>query len=170
MEVPDAGEVASLHIHPKMPGEPLASCDTLALVAGKGIVEELRYFGRKNSYGSSSRRHVSLIEREQIAEHAAALGASIEPGRVRSNIETVGVNLQELVGWEVAIGEAVLLFYEPRSPCSKMDKICQGLRALMENARQGVMAEVIQSGRVRVGDTIRRLSSRIRKGGGISAV
>jgi MOSC domain-containing protein YiiM len=35
-----------------------------------------------------------------------------------------------------------------------MDAICRGLRALMENNRQGVMAEVVQSGTVRPGDAI----------------
>src|SRR5256885_7561570 len=51
---------------------------------------EPRYFGRvsRNS-GKPSRRQLSLIEREQIAEHAAPLGLeTIAPGAVRANIET----------------------------------------------------------------------------------
>jgi len=35
-----------------------------------------------------------------------------------------------------------------------MDRICQGLRELMGNGRQGVMAQVIRSGTVRIGDAI----------------
>jgi MOSC domain-containing protein YiiM len=35
-----------------------------------------------------------------------------------------------------------------------MDAVCQGLRARMMDQRQGVMAEVIRSGTVRVGDRI----------------
>jgi MOSC domain-containing protein YiiM len=35
-----------------------------------------------------------------------------------------------------------------------MDAICQGLRARMMDQRQGVLAEVVQSGTVRVGDPI----------------
>ena len=47
------------------------------------------------------RRQISLIEREQIAEHAAALGLqSIPAGGVRSNIETFGINLIAVVGRE----------------------------------------------------------------------
>ena len=48
----------------------------------------------------------------------------------------------------------VLYFYEARTPCAKMDALCPGLRESMKNQRQGVVAEVIQSGLIRVGDLI----------------
>lgn len=128
----------------------------LTLDAGLGIRQDPRYFGRRRGDGQPSRRQVSLIEREQIAEHAAALGLeTIPPGAVRSNIETEGVHLQGLLGQRVQIGEAVLEIVEPRQPCAKMDAVGQGLRALMENNRQGVLAVVVQSGAIRVGDPIR---------------
>jgi MOSC domain-containing protein YiiM len=96
-----------------------------------------------------------LIEREQIAEHAVALRlGSIPPGAVRSNIETEGVNLVSLLGRQIQIGSAVLSLYAPREPCAQMDAICQGLRALMLNNRQGVLAEVVRSGSIRRGDAI----------------
>lgn len=126
------------------------------LEAGKGIVGNLRYFARRSRSGGFSKRQVSLIEREMIAEHAAMLGLqTVAPGTVRSNIETFGVDLVALVGKQVEIGTATLFFYEPRTPCSKMDEICPGLRNLMEDGRQGVMAQVIRSGRIQVGDAIR---------------
>ena len=78
---------------------------------------------------------------------------------MRSNIETSGVNLIGWLGQEVQIGEAVLRFYAPRDPCAKMDAICQGLRELMLHNRQGVLAEVVRSGTVRVGDSVALLSS-----------
>jgi MOSC domain-containing protein YiiM len=99
------------------------------------------------------------MEREQIDDHAKALGKDIVPGAVRSNVETTGIDLVSLVGREVAIGDAVLYFVEPRDPCDKMDAVCQGLRERMLNNRQGVLAEVRRSGTVRVGDLIRPLSS-----------
>jgi len=150
------GRVASLHLHPREPGQPLSRVDCIEVVADKGIVADPRYFGRiSQSTGQPSRRQVSLIEREQINGHAAALGLEgIAPGAVRSNIETAGINLTALVGCHVAIGEAVLLFYEARTPCAKMDAICVGLRTLMGNGRQGVMAQVVKSGRIRVNDSI----------------
>ena len=150
------GRVASLHLHPAEPGAPLQPIESVELVAGRGIQGDTRYFGRlSRDTGEPSRRQVTLIEREQIAEHAVALALpSIPPGAVRSNIETTGINLISLLAREVEIGGAVLRFYAPRDPCAKMDAICQGLRARMMERRQGVLAEVIRSGKVRVGDAI----------------
>ena len=151
------GHVASLHLHPTESGAPLQSVESVEVLEGKGIAGDSRFFGRmSHSTGQPSRRQVTLIEREQIAEHATALGLpTITPGAVRSNIETTGINLIALLGHELEIGEAVLRLYEPRDPCPKMDAICQGLRARMMDQRQGVLAEVVRTGTVRVGDTIR---------------
>ena len=151
------GHVASLHLHPAESGAPLHPVETFEVVEGKGIPGDARFFGRlSRDTGQPTRRQVTLIEREQIAEHATALGLpAITPGAVRSNIETAGINLIALLGKEIEIGEAVLRLYAPRDPCAKMDAICQGLRARMMDQRQGVLAEVVRSGKVRVGDTIR---------------
>ena len=132
------------------------SVEVIEVIAGQGIVDDTRYFGRRSrSTGQPSRRQISLIEREQIAEHAATLGLqSIAPGAVRSNIETIGLDLQSVVGQRVQIGEVLLRIYEPRDPCARMDAICAGLREVMRNRRQGVMAEVVRSGKIRVGDAI----------------
>jgi MOSC domain-containing protein YiiM len=148
--------VVSLHLHPAESGDPLQPVNEIKVVEGKGIFGEPRYFGKiSRRTGQPSRRQVSLMEREQIAEHATALGLqSITPGAVRANIETEGVDLIQLIGKRVKIGEAILFFYEGRTPCQQMDAICVGLRSLMENNRQGVMAEVIQSGAIRVQDGI----------------
>lgn len=155
------GQVASLHLHPPEPGAPLQAVEAVELVEGKGISGEPRYFGRLSGHtGQPTRRQVSLIEREQIAEHAAALGLpAFPPGAVRSNIETTGIKLISFLGSELEIGSAVLRFFAPREPCAKMDAICSGLRALMMNNRQGVLAEVVRSGTIRVGDSILLLAA-----------
>jgi len=151
------GVVASLHLHPPEAGGPVHNVDTIEVVEAKGILDEPRYFGRVSRHtGEPSRRQVTLIEREQIAEHAATLGLqSIPPGAVRSNIETTGINLISLIGQDIEIGQAVLRLYAPRDPCAKMDAICAGLRELMKENRQGVLAEVVRSGKICKGDTIR---------------
>jgi MOSC domain-containing protein YiiM len=150
------GRVASLHLHPEKGGEPLRSVEQIEVVAEKGIVGNPRKFGAiSRSTGQPSKRQVSLMEREQIAEHATTLGLqNIPPGAVRSNIETSGIDLIALVGKQIQIGGAILFFYEARTPCEKMDRICRGLRALMENNRQGVLAQVVRNGTIRVGDAL----------------
>src|SRR5512139_1882058 len=94
------GRVASLHLHPTESGATMQAIETVEVVAGQGIQNDNRYFGRlSRDTGHPTRRQVTLIEREQIAEHAAALRLpSIPPGAVRSNIETTGINLIALLG------------------------------------------------------------------------
>jgi MOSC domain-containing protein YiiM len=153
-----AGTVASLHLHPEVAGAPFQAKAEIYVEAGKGIVGNPRYFARKNQRGEAGRRQVSLIAREQIAAHALALGGvDIPSGAVRANIETAGVDLMPLLGSQVQLGEAALFFYEARHPCAKMDLVVPGLRQLMANGRQGVMAQVLRSGRIRVGDPVRVL-------------
>ncbi len=143
------GRVASLHLHAVTGGTPLTPVVAVTVAADKGIEGEPRYFDR------GSRRQVSLMAREQIAGHAAALGlAGIAPGAIRANIETTGVDLGAWLDHDVRIGTAVLHFYEMRTGCHQMDDLCQGLRKLTDGNRLGVLATVVQSGAIRVGDEI----------------
>ena len=148
------GHVASLHLHPEKSGGAMIRVASIDVEVDKGICGNGRYFGRRSRTGQPGNRQVTLIEREQVREHEIALHTLIEPGIVRSNIETTDIDLTALIGQRVRVGTAIFEFYEARTPCSKMDAICDGLRARMENQRQGVLARVIQSGRICTGDSI----------------
>jgi hypothetical protein len=149
------GRVASLHLHPPKAGGRMTDTAEIEVVAGKGIESEPRYFERTNRFGKQSRRHMTLIEREIVSAHGETLKATIPPGLVKSNVETTGVDLISLIGKKVQIGDAILFFYEPRLPCDQMDRIIPGMRLLMCDKRQGVIAEVVQSGRIKIGDELR---------------
>lgn len=159
--IASAGRVASLHLHPNEGGERFQNVAAIELEAGKGIVGNPRYFARRSRDGGSSKRQVSLIEREQIAEHAATLGLeTIAPGTIRSNIETTGADLISFVGQQIQIGDAILFVYEARTGCARMDAICSGLRELTKGNRLGVLAQVVRSGKIRVGDEISLVKNR----------
>jgi len=130
--------------------------NSITIESNAGIVGNTRYWQRQShSTGKPTHRQVSLIEREQIIEHANALGLpSIEAGLVRSNIETEGVDLVALMSRKVRIGEATLYISSPRDPCHKMDKITPGLRQRMMDNKQGVLAKIVQSGVIKIGDAI----------------
>ena len=66
----------------------------------------------------------------------------------------MNIELVKFAGHQVQIGTSILIFYEPRKPCHKMDALEPGLRERMENCRQGMMAQVVRSGTIRVGDAI----------------
>jgi len=152
--------VASLHVHPPVAGEPMLPADSIAVETDAGIVGNTRYWQRQSrSTNQPNQRQVTLIEREQIAEHASALGLpDIAAGRVRSNIETEGIDLVPLAGRDVRVGGAVLHIAAPRDPCHKMDKIAPGLRERMTNDKQGVLAVVVQSGTIKNGDAIQPIN------------
>lgn len=154
-----SGTVASIHLHPSDRSKGLSSVDSVEFVAEAGLRGDQRYFGRKNrSTGGPSKRQVTLIERETLSRHAAALGIPpLAPGIARSNIETSGIDLSATVGRQLRVGTAVLLVVEPRTPCEKMDAIAPGLRTLMEAPNQGIIARVLESGYARIGDPIELL-------------
>ncbi len=145
-----------MHLHPAQGGAPLVSVTEVKAVAGKGLVGDRRYYGRRSRRtGQPGRRQVTLIEREVLAAHAARLGCGpIEPGQARANIETEGIDLSALVGKDLRVGTMRLEVVQHRDPCAKMDAMQPGLRALMEPPCQGVIAVVLESGEARVGDAV----------------
>ena len=147
----EIGSVASLHLHPDISGALMVNVKSFELITDVGIYRN----GGSRNYGHNGKRQVSLIEREQLTKHADDLAKSdFSPGQVRANIETEGIKLVELIGSNISIGEAKLQILEARTPCYKMDEIFPGLRKKMENEKQGVLAEVIQSGIIQEGDEI----------------
>ena len=101
------GRIQSLHLHPDKTAQPMRAVESFEVIAEKGIVGNGRYFSRiSRSSGQPSKRQLSLMEREQIDEHAVTLGLqSIPAGAVRVNIETTGIDLMALIGREVEIGD-----------------------------------------------------------------
>lgn len=153
------GHVVSIHLHATTGRAPLRAVESVEAVTDKGLRGDARYFGRRSrSTGGPSRRQVTLIGREVLERHADVLGIpAIPPGVARSNIETLGVGWEGLVGKRVAVGDAVLEVVEHRTPCEQMEAIAPGLRALMEAPHQGVIARVVQDGWIRLGDAVKVL-------------
>ena len=72
--------------------------DSITVETDAGIVGNTRYWKRlSRASNHPTQRQVSMIEREQIAEHASALGLpSIAAGQVRSNIPTQTIHVWTL--------------------------------------------------------------------------
>ena len=114
----------------------------------RGVPGDTRYFGRlSRDTGQPTRRQVTLIEREQIAEHAAALRLPfITPAQSGPTSRPRASTSFRCSGRD-QIGGAVLLLYAPRDPCAKMDAICQGLRAVMMKAGRASSPKCSRSGK-----------------------
>ncbi len=152
----NTGYVTALFLHSKEENEPMVEVKSMSLVAGKGILNNPRYYEATTQRGKPNMRHVSMIEEEQILEHEKMLSIDkLELASVRSNVITKDINLVSLIGKLVLIGkEAVLKFTYKRTPCYKMDDVFSGLQKSMAGGRQGILAEIIVSGQINKGDQI----------------
>jgi MOSC domain-containing protein YiiM len=109
-------------------------------------------------------RQVHLLQRELLLE-LASQGLAVEPGQLGENITTTGLELLSLAeGTVLGIGAtATLRITGLRNPCAQIEAFRPGLLAAVLGRapdgslvrKAGVMAIVLQSGRVAAGDEIR---------------
>jgi MOSC domain-containing protein YiiM len=134
------GTIIALHI---APGKevPMQSRQSVTAIADLGL--EGDWHARKES-----KRQVLLIDEETL--HVFGL----QPGRVRENITTRGIDLKSLErGARLRAGSAVFEITLPCAPCEFIDEIRPGLREKMEGQR-GMLARVVQGGEIQIGDTV----------------
>ena len=102
--------------------------------------------------------HANPPKREVLfasREHLDSVG--VEPGAIRENLTVEGADVQEWpVGQRVAVGGAEFEITMVCDPCHRMDELRPGLRAELDG-RRGMLARVVQSGEVAVGDEVRLL-------------
>lgn len=88
-------------------------------------------------------------------EHLDAVG--VEPGAIRENFTVADADVQGwMPGQQLAVGGALFEVTMECEPCERMDELRPGLRAELAG-RRGVLARVVETGEVAVGDEIRLL-------------
>jgi MOSC domain-containing protein YiiM len=99
--------------------------------------------------------HANPPKREVLfasKEHLDAVG--VEPGATRENLTVEGDDVERWpIGQRVRAGGAVFEITMVCDPCHRMDELRDGLRAELEG-RRGMLARVVESGEVAVGDEI----------------
>ena len=145
-------------------------CEHIRLVAGLGV-EGDAHAGLTMQHRSRwvkqrtvpNVRQVHLIHAE-LFEDLAAKGFEVAPAQMGENVTTTGIDLLGLsAGTRLRLGgEALIEITGLRNPCFKLDGIASGLmQAVLEKGpgktlirMAGVMAVVVASGEVRLGDAI----------------
>ncbi|HCF25369.1 MULTISPECIES: MOSC domain-containing protein [unclassified Novosphingobium] len=143
---------------------------SLTLLAGLGVEGDAhagrtvqhRYDKWKNP-DAPNLRQVHLMHAE-LFDELAEKGFSVGPGQLGENVTTRGIDLLGLSrGTRLRLGdEALIEITGLRSPCIQINAFAEGLMAAtLDKApdgslirKSGVMAVVITSGDVRVGDRI----------------
>jgi MOSC domain-containing protein YiiM len=144
--------------------------DRILLIEGHGV-EGDAHMGTTVKHRSRVRvdptaanlRQVHLIHAE-LFDELRTKGFDIAPGQMGENITTQGLDLLALPrGTRLHIGDAVIEITGLRNPCTQLDGIQPGLmEAVLERhpergliRKAGIMAVVIKSGAVSVGDKVR---------------
>jgi MOSC domain-containing protein YiiM len=156
-----SGVVEGLHTAPRSM-IPTRSVESVLIVEGLGI-EGDRYARRLGflserieKRGDTPNRLVTFFEAETIEALQHDHKVWITPEDHRRNITTRGVPLNDLIGREFRVGEAVL-FGTLATPCKHLDDLLGiSLINLLAN-RAGLNAGVIRGGRVQLGDRIELL-------------
>lgn len=111
-------------------------------------------------HGLEGCAHARVGTKRQVlfasAKHLEAVG--VEPGRIRENFTVSGTDVHGWpIGQRLQVGGAMFEITMVCDPCSRMEEIRPGLQAELEG-RRGMLARVLESGDVAVGDDIRLLS------------
>lgn len=105
--------------------------------------------------GGRNRRQVTLIERGDWEAATAALGVDLPWSDRRANILVDGIDLPQLPGTVLRIGDVRLVVMVECDPCHRMDALAPGLQqALRDDWRGGVCTRVLTGGEIAVGDAI----------------
>jgi MOSC domain-containing protein YiiM len=138
-------------------GEPMQAVAEVMAVAGRGL-EGDRYANRRGYWTDVDECQVTLIQAEDLDAITAGTDIDVTAGEHRRNIVTRGVDLRALAGWRFRVGEAVFRYDRPRPPCRYIEGITQpGMTRALAARRGGICARVVESGIIRVGDTLELL-------------
>lgn len=133
----------------------LASVDRVKAVAGQGL-EGDRYFNRTGTYSKKHKpsREATFIEAEALEGLQREYGLELNPLESRRNITTRGVALNHLVGKAFRVGEAVFQGLELCEPCGHLEQLTGRLVRPGLVHRGGLRTQILETGIVRVGDSI----------------
>jgi MOSC domain-containing protein YiiM len=144
------GRVTWLGVRPAR-GEPVVAV-AAAEIAPAGLVGD-----RRTRPGS---RAVTLIQAEHLPVIAVLSGRdAVDPAELRRNVVVAGLNLMALRGGTFRLGTALLRGTGPCAPCSRMEAVLGRGGYTAMRGHGGLTAEVIEPGRVALGDSVTPLDT-----------
>lgn len=115
-------------------------------VPGKGLA---------GSVGRSSRRQITILERESWNRCVESLHASPDPKFRRANVLVSGVSLAHARGRVLRIGNVRIAIGGETTPCERMDEVLPGLREAMKaDWGGGVFGQILDEGTIAIGDAV----------------
>lgn len=151
------GTVTAIFIAPSAQA-PMEEIATAELEAGRGIVGDRYHAGAgtwsKPGEEHRDRRQVTLIESEAVEAVGRDYRVAVTAQLTRRNIVTRGVALNHLVGAVFTVGSARLRGVKLCEPCGHLERVGGvPIRQPLVH-RGGLNCEVLETGTVKVGDTV----------------
>ncbi|MCE0505299.1 MOSC domain-containing protein [Roseivivax sp. GX 12232] len=114
--------------------------------------------GLEGDHARPGKRALTLFQAEHLAAVASYLGReAIAPEALRRNLHVAGLNLASLRDREIALGEAVVRLTTICAPCSRMEEAFGPGGYAAIRGHGGWCAEVVEPGRIALGDPVRPL-------------
>ena len=104
-----------------------------------------------------NQRQVTVMAAEGWRDALHELGATVSWEQRRVNLLVEGLALEQSQGARIMFDSGLVLEVTGEcDPCSRMEEIAPGLKAvLLPHWRGGITTKVIESGPIRVGDNVR---------------
>ena len=123
---------------------------TVKVIANQGIVGD-RHFKEFNDPFNQ----LSLIESENIDEYNIKFGLDIPYINFRRNVVTRGIQLNDLIGKKLKVGNVELEGIELCRPCRHLTEMLDQKNILKEFMRKGgLRCQILSSSKINVGDKI----------------
>jgi MOSC domain-containing protein YiiM len=116
-------------------------------VAGKGLVGD-RHFDRY------SKGQITVVSTDQLAKAEEKLGYSIPMGATRRNITVEGLELPDVVGARIRLGDVVVEVYRNASPCIGMEEAVGSGAQEALRGHSGIRGMIVEGGTISIGDTV----------------
>ena len=125
--------------------------DNIELLSGKGIVGD-RHFHENTDV----RSQVTLIESENIDYYNNKFKTDYSYVDFRRNVITKGIQLNDLVGKKLLIGNVKVQGHDLCRPCKHLEETLKGQDIIKEFLRRGgLRCEILNSGIVNIADEIK---------------
>lgn len=148
----EKGTVAEIVIGPEE-GRPVRRVDEARAVVGMGL-EGDRYFLRHQAGEHDAEDEITLIAIEGIEAAAEEAGLDLETIDLRRNIVTRGIELDDLVGSTLHIGEVEVEALAANPPCRYLQELAGKPLLKPMIARGGIRGRIVRGGIIKVGDSV----------------
>ncbi len=133
--------------------QPIKEVNSIEVLANKGIVGDRHFHDFNDPYNQ-----LSLIESEKIDEYNIKFGLNIPYIEFRRNIVTKGIQLNDLIGKRLKVGNVELEGIELCRPCRHLTEMLDQKNILKEFMRKGgLRCQILSSSKITLGDKINLL-------------